>query len=314
MSNWSVTMNNLKTCWNGAKSFVNVMPELILGTGSEKLGEAIKTTKGSIFVKGEAGWKALKKADGPFFKNLWNNSIKRFIPDIKESIAKELTAAELAGKSTILGRVKGLFKGLGQKMPLIASLSMIAFELPNIFTATKEKDIFQGGAEAVKATARLTGASIGAAIGSAAIPVPFVGSMIGWVAGEWLTGKIVGKSYTEQKEEKMEQLKQEQEQAAIDTQNIQQQNVNPFWLGNAQDPQSLASLENPQQNFQQQIPQSQIPPQQVQQPVANPYQYQNQVQFNPSMQGFSPQFTGIYNPFSNPYTMNQNFMMPQMQA
>ncbi len=110
--------------------------------------------------------------------------------------------AKAAGKSQVMGGIKGFFKGIGKKMPLIGNLMLIAFELPNIISAIKEKGIGQGLAEVGKSGARLTGASVA---GSAFGPI---GSIVGWIAGEWLTGKIVGKSYTEKKAED-EQKKQE---------------------------------------------------------------------------------------------------------
>lgn len=294
MSCWSITFNNFKTCWNGAKSFAKVMPEIVLGTGTETIAEALKTTKGSIFAKSDAAWKAIKDADTPFFKNLFNN-LKDLYPSLKTSIADSAKAANAAGKSSFIGGIKGLGKGIQSKLPLIGSLALILMELPNIFTATKEKGIFQGGAEVVKATAKLTGASIGAAIGTAVIPIPLVGSMIGWVAGEWLTGKIVGKSYSDQIAEKEEEMKQQQEQAIAGSQNNQQQNINPFWM---QESQNVQNLQQPQQ-----IPQVQTP--------VNPYM--TQPVYNPQMQVNNPQFTGLYNPFNSPYAGTNNFMMPQMQ-
>ena len=266
----SVTFSNFGKLWNYTKNFAEVMPELVLGNGSEKLGEAIRTTNGSIFTKAEAGWKALKEAGkGDFFKGLWKN-LKDFFPSIKDSCKAAVEAAEASGKNTFTAGVKDVFKSLGKKMPFIASASMILFELPTIFKATAEQGIFQGGAEVVKATARLTVASIGAAIGSAVIPIPFVGSMAGWIAGEWLTSKIVGDSYSVQKAEKEEEMKkmQEQFQQAVQNQqvtNAPDQNVNPFWLNNQQ------ATQNP------------VVP---------------QVPSAPAMPGINPQFNGMYNPFA----------------
>ena len=282
----SVTFNNFGKLWSYAKNFAEVMPELVLGTGSETLGETLRTTKGSIFTKAEAGWKALKEAGkGDFFKDhLWKN-LKEFFPSIKKSCKAAVEAAEASGKNTFTAGLKDVFKSLGKKMPFIASASMILFELPNIFKATAEQGIFQGGAEVVKATARLTGASIGAAIGSAVIPIPFVGSMAGWIAGEWLTSKIVGESYSVQKAEKEEEMKkmQEQFQQAIQSQNQQvtntpEQNINPFWLNNQQ------TTQNP------------VVP---------------QVQTSPVMQGINPQFNGMYNPFAAQTEPYANDIMKQ---
>jgi hypothetical protein len=166
-------------------------------------GKAVEATKGkgNIFVE---GWKALK-------------SMPRTIALYAKKGGVE---AGLKGSNKILGNIKGAFKGLGKKMPLIGNLMLVGFELPNIFKAVKEQGIGQGIAEVGKAGARLTGASLGAAIGSAVLPG--LGSLIGWVAGEWLVSKVVGKSYSEKVAEKEEKAKEDMERLA-ELQQAQQQ-------------------------------------------------------------------------------------------
>lgn len=93
-------------------------------------------------------------------------------------------------------------------MPFLFAGLTILGSLPNAITATKEQGIGQGIAELGKTAARLGGGAVGAAIGSALLPP--VGGFIGWFVGDWLTGKVVGKSYTEKKEEVATQLAQAQ--------------------------------------------------------------------------------------------------------
>ena len=198
------------------------MPEAILGNGAEVAGKAMRATKGSAFTRAKSGFKALEAdiaakqlAHGGFFKRITANLGK--IPALTKAGSR---AARMAGKSQLLGGVKGFFRGLGKNMPFIAAATTILFELPNIWTATKEQGIGQGVAEVAKAGTRLAGGAAGAAIGSAICPG--IGTMIGWIAGEWLTSKVVGKTYSEKKAEaealaQEEAAQQEAQQAVYQT-------------------------------------------------------------------------------------------------
>lgn len=232
-----------------------IIPELGFGTASEAVGQAMKMTKGSAFQKAEAGWKVLKEESGlgkdltkgHFFKKFWANC-KNLFPDMKK-------AYQAGSKEGVWKGIKSVFNnktlGLGKKMPFIMSAVMI-FELPNVIKATKEQGIFQGGKEVLKFGLRMAGAGAGAAIG-AALPIPF-GSLIGWTVGEWLTSKIVGKSYTEQQAEKEEIIKQAlQPQQPQQSQTVSQAAPNPYGLNTK--PQQVAfsgSITNPYNQYQMQ--------------------------------------------------------------
>ncbi len=208
--------------FNYAKRIANVTPEMMLGTGSDLIGEAARNTKGSLYTKAKAGFLALeedlklkKKTEGGFFKRLFNN-LKSTPKDISTATKEGYNAAKAAGKNKIWGGIKGLKNGIVKKMPFIGAILTIAFELPNIWTATKEQGIGQGLKEVGKAGSRLAGGAIGAAIGSAICPG--IGSLIGWIAGDWLTSKVVGKSYTEQKMDAELQAQELAQQQAQQTQ------------------------------------------------------------------------------------------------
>ncbi len=235
---------------------VKVAPEVIFGKGADvfvsnagKIArQAVKSDKSwvkSVIEGIKGGGKALEGsvaanaiAKGSLFQRAIG-SLKSLPSTIATTTKAGVRAAQIKGTSSILGGVKGFFKGVGKKMPLLGNLMLIAFELPNVFKATKEEGIGQGAAEVVKAGGRLAGGALGSAVGSAICPG--IGSLVGWVAGEWLASKVVGKSYTEQQEE----LAQKQ-QEALET--LQTMGIDPSQLGGQpiQNPNQVAV--NPQMN------------------------------------------------------------------
>lgn len=243
-----------------AKKGVKIVPDIIFGDGADTFVKAAnnaakaggKTTLRTIWNAVKAGGSAVKNSHKTsFFSRFWK-SLKTTPSKIKGQTLAGARLAKAAGKNQVLGGVKGFFKGIGKKMPMIGNLMLIAFELPNIISAIKEKGIGQGVAEVGKAGARLTGASLaGAAAGAAFGPV---GSLVGWIAGEWLTGKIVGKSYSEKKAEDeqkkqelaMELLQNPQQLAALQAQMQQQPVQQPPFTAN---PNYNFGMTNPVNNF-----------------------------------------------------------------
>lgn len=132
------------------------------------------------------------------------------------------------------GSTKGAFSGIGKKMPIIGSLMLVAFELPNILKATYNEGIGQGILEVGKAAARIGGFTAGAAIGQVLIPVPFVGGFVGGLIGDYLASKIVGKSYSEKQAELEEKL-------AKPTENQPEQAVTATGGGDASKPTDTAT-------------------------------------------------------------------------
>lgn len=222
-------MNTVKM-WSYCQRALNVYPNYVFGTGNEIHGEAIKNAWKNRSVTGMNKWQAVKtgfkdgfikaeadnarlvKENGGFFKNLWQN-IKNIKKDIPKGWTEGGNAAKAAGKNVIKGKFSGLGKALGKKMPLIGSLMMLAFEIPNIFKATKEEGLISGGTEVVKAGVRLGFGAVGAALGSL-IPVPFVGNLVGWMVGEAIGKLIVGKPYTEKKEQQEAEIQEKIAQAS----------------------------------------------------------------------------------------------------
>ena len=221
--------------FNYTKRLVKASPYIMFGdaanAGAKAASAVTKTADISVgqYIKNmikaggkgiEADIKAAKSAAGSgFFKSMWK-SIKETPSVIKNTITKEVGGATgFFGK--VIAGPKGLFKGIGKKLPLIGNLLLIAFELPNIVKATKEKGIGQGLIEIARAGFRLTVASLAAAVGTT-LGGP-IGGFAGFIVGDWLASKIVGKSYSEKKA-----LEQEKDAEALErVQRMQQEGTLP---------------------------------------------------------------------------------------
>lgn len=233
-----MNISSIRPIINYGKRILNVYPEMAIGFNTEIVSEALRKTKGDVWTKAKAGFHAIeddvaKKSakDGGFFKRMYKN-IVGMPSTIKQSTKEGFEVAKAAQKSGILGGVKGALKGFGKAMPFLFAAMSILGALPNVITATKEKGIGQGVVEVGKTAARLGGAAVGAAIGSAILPP--VGGYVGWFVGDWLTGKVVGKSYSEKKEEAVSQLAQASQMPQM--QQVPQMTQQPTFSGGMTSP------------------------------------------------------------------------------
>ena len=194
---------------------------------------------------GDAFVKANEKTKGtPFWKSLKTSAT---------TLPRDISAS-WKGATGIWAKSKGVLKQLGKRMPLIGSVLTVAFELPNIFSAFKDKGLVGGLVETTKSGSRLVGFMGGMAIGQALIPIPVVGGIIGGMLGDWLVSKVVGKSYSEKKAEAEEQQQQAMAQA------MQQQGMQMPQVGqNSEAGQLAQNTTIPQIN----IPTPTIAPQQL---------------------------------------------------
>ena len=172
---------------------------------------------GDAFVKANEATK-----NTPFWKNL-GESAKTLPADIS-NVCK--------GSGSFWSKTKGVGSQLWKRMPFIGAGLTLAFELPNLFSAFKDKGLVDGLLETGKTSARLVGQMGGFAIGQALIPIPIVGGLIGSFVGDWLVSKVVGKSYSEQKAEAEEQqqamLQQQQQQMIPQMPQLGQMTTNPI--------------------------------------------------------------------------------------
>lgn len=253
--------------WNYIKRGAQIAPDFVLGTGNEVFS---KTLKDSFYGAASANG---KRTGGKYFKNFWtqlkdaakatesynNKQIKKHGGFFKnmlhqtKTIPNRLQAgwrhgaanAAKAGKSKWWGGLKGSIGALGKRLPLLAGLFAIGVEIPNIWSATKDKGIIGGATETVKTATRVTSGMVGGAIGAALlspIPVvgPILGSIIGYMAGDGLASLITGKSHTEKKMAAQMQADKEKQQQT--THKFDTGSTNPFAQG-TMTPQELAMLQ-----------------------------------------------------------------------
>ena len=250
--NWA----NVGSC---AKEIAIVYPNFVFGTGQDAFMNALSDTFHGVADK--AGkrtcgkhftgfWEQLKDAfkqtkahnadllsqnDNSFWKAQWK-SLKT-IPEVVMDGYKE-GGKNLTGLSKVWGHTKGVGSGLMKRMPLIGSVITLATSLPNIIKATADEGIVQGVAETAKTGVRLGVGSAGAMVGMALCaplgPFAIVGALVGGAIGDIVASKIVGKSYSERKDEEAEKLKETQSTMA-------QTPFNPSFNGNVQPPASTNS-------------------------------------------------------------------------
>lgn len=183
-----------------AERAMNIVPEFLLGDSAEIAGRAMNKTEGSIFDKVKAGVRALDnnaKKEGGFIKRVFNNLVTT-PKTVAFSTKAGARAARMAGKSSFMGGLRGVFKGIAKKMPFIGAAITVLWEAPNIYTAFKEGGLTAGLKEVGGATVELGTMAAGAAIGSAICPG--VGTIIGGILGGIAGAMLRGETYTDKKE------------------------------------------------------------------------------------------------------------------
>ena len=126
-------------------------------------------------------------------------SDKKIFQSLNDSLKSYKTDVSALWKSDkkLFSKIGGTLKGLGKRAPLIGTALMVAFELPNIFKATKEGGLVNGAAETGKSAVRIAAGVACGAIGTAILGP--LGSIPGFIIGDLLGKLVVGKSYSEKK-------------------------------------------------------------------------------------------------------------------
>ena len=124
---------------------------------------------------------------------------------------------------------------------------MLAAEIKNINGGMKEGGVIGGVKEAGKSVARVGTGMLGMALGTALIPVPVVGSIVGYMAGDWIAKLVVGKNYTERQLEAEVQASAQKETTGATQQTtgsvFDTGTTNPFAAGTAMTPQEIMKLQ-----------------------------------------------------------------------
>ena len=126
-------------------------------------------------------------------------SDKKIFQSLKDSLKSYKTDVSALWKSDkkLFSNFGGTLKGLGKRAPLIGTALMVAFELPNIFKATKEGGLINGAAETGKSAVRIAAGVACGAIGTAILGP--LGSIPDFIIGDLLGKLVVGNSYSEKK-------------------------------------------------------------------------------------------------------------------
>lgn len=287
--------------WNYIQRAGRIYPDFVMGTGNEAFTQVMRSTIKNRAANGQtymqSVWSGIKdgaraaerhnnilnKQHGGFWGSTWY-ALKTTPKKIAQGWRVGGQLADRAGKtglSKTWSQFKGSLKGLGKRMPLIFSLMVVLPELPNIFSAFKDKGLVGGIAETGKTALRLGAGMTGAAIGQALIPIPILGGIVGYMAGDWLMSKFTGKSHSEKKAELEETQNQQiaQQQAMM-----QQYNTNPFGTNASTNTNSAAV--QPQFN----IPQPTVSPQEL---MAMQQMLYNNSMANPMDQDFMAMTSGM---------------------
>lgn len=247
------------------KRGLKMYPDFVLGTGNEPFVKALQDTvknRGSQnyfssvwegtkkgFLASEEHNAKMLKRDGNFFKSTWK-ALKTTPHKISQGWKVGGQLAEKAGKtglSKFWAKTKGALGGLGKRMPLVGTLLVAVTEIPNLFSAFKDLGLVGGVLETGKTGLRLGAGMTCAAIGQALVPIPgigaLIGGLVGYMAGDWIMSKIVGKSYSEKQAEAAEK-----QQAMV--QNSEQQGMQIPQTGLANSSNQIAQSTNvPQLNI-----------------------------------------------------------------
>ncbi len=152
------------------------------------------------------------------------------LKDSLKSYGKDVSALWKNKNVGFFKKIGGTLKGLGKRAPLLGTVLMVAFELPNIFRASKDEGLLAGAAEAGKSAVRIAAGTALGAVGTALLGP--VGSIVGFIVGDMLAKVVVGKSYTEKKAAKEAELTQSLQTAQPSEQQPAPQMTNPFGTPN----------------------------------------------------------------------------------
>lgn len=159
-----------------------------------------------------------------------NESILTSLKNMVTKLPSELKTG-CAAKG-FLGKLKGIGGPLLKRLPLL----FVAMEVPNIVSAFKDKGFIGGIKEIGKTGIRMV-TSMGAFIvGGAITPwCPLVGGLATSFATDWLVGKVIGKSHSQEKaeaeakaKEALAQADASGTQAQLLQQQLAQQQSNPY--------------------------------------------------------------------------------------
>ena len=197
----------------GIGSILGTYGDFVLGTGQSTVSDAITNSIKNRKASGHSYVKAFRTGITDGFKQSHANinTSGGFFKSLKTGLSA-IPNGWKAGKG--FGKLTGAIKGCGKAMPALFAGIMVLGEIPNVYKAVRDKGVVQGLKEVGKTVVRLTaGAACGTILGAALSFIPggsILSGMGGWMLGDWLASKVVGKSYSEKIAEAEEQNNQQE--------------------------------------------------------------------------------------------------------
>lgn len=174
---------------------------------ASKVTSSIKSYGRMNKINGKGRFNQFHKQVGTAFQKAEKaTGNKKVFASLAESVKSYKTDVSALWKSDkgFWKKIGGTLKGLGKRAPLIGTALMIAFELPNIFKATKEGGLVNGAIEVGKSGVRLAAGIACGAIGTAVLGP--VGGLLGFFVGDLIGKVVVGKSYSEKQAEEKQKI------------------------------------------------------------------------------------------------------------
>lgn len=214
--------------WKTIKQIGNTYANFTLGVGKDSVfAETLQTTMKNHGTKnlskqvvnayrksnmGEGFFKSIKDAFTPKnMKEEWGTIQNEVVQNgVNKAIKKGLGEAAIdAAKAAKPSIFKSAGKFLWKKMPLIGNALFLIQELPNIVNSFTDKEdgggIVTGVGEAGKTAIKTAAFALGSMLGGL-VPIPGVNFVTGMVGGMLLgtvADKLLGKSFTEKRDEKL---------------------------------------------------------------------------------------------------------------
>lgn len=206
--------------------------ESIFGKNKEKVKMGVKDAWKEAKL-GESWWQTLKDA---------------FTPSKMGEEWRGYKTGDIAKGIKPAGNIRSAGRFFLKRMPFIGNAVALGFvELPNVYRAFTDKEngggIGTGLKETAKAAVKMAAFATGAALGALVPGVGLLTSIAGGIAAGWLADKVLGKSFTDKKEEaeaekaqKVQQAQQPQQtdgqtQGAQGAGGMPQQFMNPYGQG-----------------------------------------------------------------------------------
>lgn len=232
-----------RSFWETAKKVGNTYMNYSFGCGQDqKFVESIfGKNKEKVKMGVKDAWKEAKLGE-----SWWQTLKEAFTPSKMGEEWKGYKTGDIAKGIKPAGNIRSAGRFFLKRMPFIGNAAALAFvELPNVYRAFTDKEngggLGTGLKETAKAAVKMAAFATGAALGALVPGVGLLTSIAGGIAAGWVADKILGKSFTDKKEE-AEAEKAQKAQQIQQAQQLQQSTGQPVGVQGAN---AMPQLMNP---------------------------------------------------------------------